>query len=1017
MPLINPRLIKTKLPLADIPAAHLSLLQKWQESIINRQIFSQKETALHGHFVQKILIEILGYQGFGGDIWSLAQEQKIGAGSVDVALGHFTAHSAKILAPFELKGAKTKDLDAIMPGRHKSPVQQAWEYAMDAPGAQWVLVSNYLEIRLYAVGQGRQAYEVWDLAKLTEPTEYARLQWLLSAKQLLSGASLKILEHSEQLEKEITAQLYRDYKSIRETLLRSLAADNPGLAPLDCIRHAQKILDRILFIAFAEDRGLLPERSIAQAYQHRNPYNPRPVWENFKGLFRAIDQGDSALNIPAYNGGLFAPDADLEILIISNALCEAFKNLAEYDFASEVSVTVLGHIFEQSISDIEGLRAQAGGEKDSEISRRKKDGIFYTPAYITRYIVEQAVGGWLADRKQAIGFDNLPALTESDYESIKIITRGKRKGTVEHSNTVKRHIQAWEAYKTALSHIKVLDPACGSGAFLTEVFDYLYREGQIVNNQLADLNAGQTQLFRWDTHILANNLYGVDINHESIEITKLSLWLKTANKQEKLTYLDDNIKCGNSLIDDSNLAGDKAFKWDVEFADIMQAGGFDVVVGNPPYGASLTCAEKQYIESTYECFKGNGDIYTAFIQKAFGLITENSYFGYITPVSWQTGYNYLRVREKLALDGILIIGIKLPYNTFREAYVDTGIYILKKGTCVKYHSKVYDFPVRYSINNSIELSLKFRYLDSTLWTQLESKKIIFNPSFYSLTAKLMNNCIKLGAISDSVRGILAKEEDISSEPKKDSKRYFTGNIYRYEFQPSFMYVIYGENLKEKPRDYKFFVGYRILIRRLINRQLRVMSMIVCDEFVNKKDLYSLIISSDFKLEYILAIINSKITSFILTTGSTASTKDDFSQITLSDIRNINIPHATQEEQSWISEKALFILENSKLLNDLLLMFANLIKSEFSLSKLTKKLLSWHDLSFSDFIAELEKLKVKIPLSKKAEWMGYFKVQKEKALTLKADIAKTDKEIDHMVYALYGLTADEISVVEASERRN
>ena len=1002
MPLINPRLIKTKLPLADIPAAHLSLLQKWQESIINRQIFSQKETALHGHFVQKILIEILGYQGFGGDIWSLAQEQKIGAGSVDVALGHFTAHSAKILAPFELKGAKTKDLDAIMPGRHKSPVQQAWEYAMDAPGAQWVLVSNYLEIRLYAVGQGRQAYEVWDLAKLTEPTEYARLQWLLSAKQLLSGASLKILEHSEQLEKEITAQLYRDYKSIRETLLRSLAADNPGLAPLDCIRHAQKILDRILFIAFAEDRGLLPERSIAQAYQHRNPYNPRPVWENFKGLFRAIDQGDSALNIPAYNGGLFAPDADLEILIISNALCEAFKNLAEYDFASEVSVTVLGHIFEQSISDIEGLRAQAGGEKDSEISRRKKDGIFYTPAYITRYIVEQAVGGWLADRKQAIGFDNLPALTESDYESIKIITRGKRKGTVEHSNTVKRHIQAWEAYKTALSHIKVLDPACGSGAFLTEVFDYLYREGQIVNNQLADLNAGQTQLFRWDTHILANNLYGVDINHESIEITKLSLWLKTANKQEKLTYLDDNIKCGNSLIDDSNLAGDKAFKWDVEFTDIMQAGGFDVVVGNPPYGAKLSPAIQNYLNQKY--IKNASETVIAFIKLSYdNLLKEKAKLGFIIPKSFTFASNYESIRE-YTIDSIdKLIDCK---KVWKEVLLEQVMLFLTKGEEINSYKsgKLKDKKVVIYGKIIKQTYRKFGfYLNDISEEELNIALKSISYNFYlndvskNTRGGMFQNKISETGDMDVIGGAEIQREGIFKSKGRIERQLISENEKNFIQQNAILVqniVAHIENPTDHIKITACFPGkadYAIV---------DTINQIVFKENYHAK-VFWLLLNSKFINWYCYRFIFAKAIRTMHFDNSVTS----------------RIPVPPSFDQEPFIKKADAMLSLNRNLWEFNQLVINLLRAEFNLEKITKKLDNWHELDFSDFIKELQGLKIKISLSEKSEWMGYFKVQKEKALTLKADIAKTDKEIDHMVYALYGLTADEISVVEASERRN
>ncbi|KOR32672.1 hypothetical protein TI05_05835 [Achromatium sp. WMS3] len=198
---------------------------------------------------------------------------------------------------------------------------------------------------------------------------------------------MNIVKSKEQLEREIVNRIYQDYKALRIITYQTLAADNPDVSPLNCIQYAQTILDRILFIAFAEDCGLLPNKTIAQAYQHSDPYNPKPTWENFLGLFRAIDKGNATLNIPAYNGGLFQNDPALETLKVSDTLCEKFKDIGEYDFASEVSVTVLGHIFEQSISDIEELQAQVQNPdtkniKPTKLSKRKQDGIFYTPAYI-----------------------------------------------------------------------------------------------------------------------------------------------------------------------------------------------------------------------------------------------------------------------------------------------------------------------------------------------------------------------------------------------------------------------------------------------------------------------------------------------------------------------------------------------------------------------------------------------------------------------------------------------------------
>ena len=154
------------------------------------------------------------------------------------------------------------------------------------------------------------------------------------------------------------------------------------------------------------------------------PYSPQPAWVNFKGLFEAIDKGNERLNIPGYNGGLFAPNALINSLDLSDEVCERLAALGAYDYSTEVSVNILGHVFEQSVADLEDIKKQLELESvvSKEIgSRRRTDGIFYTPPFITRYIVEQVVGQWLADRKKELGFDEIPPLTEADYASIKLV--------------------------------------------------------------------------------------------------------------------------------------------------------------------------------------------------------------------------------------------------------------------------------------------------------------------------------------------------------------------------------------------------------------------------------------------------------------------------------------------------------------------------------------------------------------------------------------------------------------------
>ncbi|GAH77577.1 unnamed protein product, partial [marine sediment metagenome] len=203
-----------------------------------------------------------------------------------------------------------------------------------------------------------------------------------------------------------------------------------------------------------------------------------------------------------------------------------------------------------------------------------------------------------------------------------------------------------------------LDPACGSGAFLIQAFDYLYKEGQFVNDELAKLQKGYRQIFDLDKHILTNNIFGVDLNEESVEITKLSLWLKTANKERELTELDENIKCGNSLIDNPEIAGKKAFKWAEKFSNIMVNGGFDVIIGNPPYVRvqNLSHEEIDYFKKIKKTAFKRVDISILFIELANTLLKSNGFISYITSNQFLST-EYGEKTRKFILDNFKIIEI------------------------------------------------------------------------------------------------------------------------------------------------------------------------------------------------------------------------------------------------------------------------------------------------------------------------------------------------------------------------
>ncbi len=1009
MGLIHKRLLKKLLHLIEIPATHLAILSAWRDSIFDKTIYKQNETSLDAYFIQKFLIEILDYEDFGKNR-TLWKNKSIHRGNVDVALGHFFEQDEKILAVFELKGAKNRDLESAL-GRDKSPVQQAWDYANDAAGTQWVLVSNYLEIRLYAVGYGRKHYECWDLSRLTEPVEYARLQLLLNAKQLLSGASAEILKRSEQVEKEITNQLYADYKALRTNLLNILAIDNPQVALVDLIRFSQKILDRVLFIAFAEDKGLLPHQILARACEVQNPFHPQPLWDNFKGLFSAINAGHVFLNIAAYNGGLFKLDVALESLVVRDELCLSFKKLGDYDFDSEVSVTVLGHIFEQSISDLEELQAEARGETWKGISKRNRDGIFYTPPYITRYIVEQAVGQWLADRKVEIGFANLPILVEEDYASIKRIIRGKRKGSIEYNANIALHIEAWERYKSVLSSIKVLDPACGSGAFLNEVFDYLFQEGQVINERLTFLNGGQAHLFRWDTHILANNLYGVDINYESVEITKLSLWLKTANKQEKLTYLDDNIKWGDSLIEDVNVAGRNAFVWSQQFSSIMQEGGFDVIVGNPPYVPleNMSKSVKDFIKKSYPVLSRKFDLSVVFILKGMQLLKPQGYLSYISSITWQTGENYKKLRALLIQNYGLFKLVNLPFNTFTDAYVDTGIYTFSKQLVTAYQIFCFDKKEKIPCLENLE------YQTISISEINESDyRIILDKKSYSILNKIKSNpaIVKLGEISKSTQGLAKSAYPISSfKTAEYSFPFFeNGVINRYQFVVNDVCYTHFAEKASLPVYYESVE--KILIKRIINRQNRLVVSFTQQQLAFTKDINPFIITHpEFLTKYVLCLLASQLFSYLYLTNSSVAIKDDFRQTTLGELRELPIVITSLEQQKIFVKQADLLIEKNFCFYQHTLHFLNFIQADLKFEKSSKKLEVWYKLEFSTFLKVLEKEKVKLTLTQKAEWMTYFNEQKQRALAIQSEIMQIDRTIDQMVYKLYDLTQSEIDLIE------
>lgn len=1056
MHLINPKTLARHLSdIKPVPADHSERLAAWGEMIRSGRVNSIKETALHADFKSNIVEAVLGYtSAASGAEHTVTSEQTILRGSVDLALGHFSEERSRILAPFELKGAKTKDLDAIMPGRAKSPVQQAWEYATNAPGVKWVLVSNMVELRLYGFGEGTAAYERFDLAQLTEPAEYARFLLLLGAENLLSGRTAELLKESRREDKDITDALYGDYKTLRGILISSVRSQLPDIDPLEAIAAAQTVLDRVLFTAFAEDTGLLPARILAKAFEHADPFNPRPVWDNFKGLFTAINSGNKALNVPPYNGGLFAPDPVVDQLQIPDSVCEKFKDIGAYDFGSEVSVTVLGHIFEQSIADVERLQAEARGEevepekKTGTTGRRKRDGVVYTPDYIARFIVEQTLGVHLKEIFAGIIETFAKKGASADDEEI----QWKRKGA---------ELEAWEAYRDRLKTLRIVDPACGSGVFLVLAFDYLKAELTRVNDRIADLRGGAGDLFDPDSEILTNNLFGVDVNAESIEIAKLSLWVKTARRGKPLDSLDKNLKVGDSLIEDSNFAYlSHGFTWATAFPDVFAEGGFDIVLGNPPYvRMELLKAMKPYLEQRFEVVSDRADLYCYFFERGLNLLKPGGRLGYISSSTFfKTGSGKpLRdfLRSKATLETVVDFG---DLQIFEGVTTYPAILTMRRDAPVKCHALRF-----WNIDTLPEANFRASFetnaetypqaaLSSGSW-ELES------PALKALRDKIRVGRRTLGEVyGDPYAGIKTglnaafiidhaeRDRLVAKDPKSEEllKPIVFGNeLEQWHIASEKRFIIYIPKSSVKISEYPAINEWLSTFRdRLENRaanqkwfELQQAQNAFAPTFEDTKLVYrditdrpsfsvdngSYIDMTCFCLKgashYEAALFGSNVMWFSLISETTIA-RGGYFRMKSQYLKSLPIPAATdaqKTELAILAETCQAAAEQRYALQQALTRRIPDLAPARAEVKLSTKLKEWWRLpDFAAFRAEVKKvLKADIPLAERSDWEDWIGRDKAEIARLTAEIKTNEARVNAIVYALFELTPDEISLLEGS----
>jgi hypothetical protein len=925
----------------------------------------------------------------------------------------------KVVGIIELKDQKTKNLDQIE--------EQAFNYHNSHTNSRYIIISNFNELRFYI--DKKTKFESFRLFSLNFE-EFKKLHAILSFESISENAPLNFLEETTKFEKDISEQFYEEFSKIRVELFEEIVNDFEivdNSTKLMALNLAQKILDRLVFLFFAESRGLLQfsKKYILESW--KSDIYENPLWETLKIIFQKVDVGGKIPKTFAYNGGLFAFDEKLNNLKISDEVLQKAVNLGSYDFSADLDVNILGHIFENSLSDLEELQANINKiEFKKEKSKRKKDGVFYTPPFITKYIVENTIGKTCQENWKRI------VKNESEKEILE--------------------------YKNFLENLKILDPAVGSGAFLNEALDFLVKEHEKVREKLE--NFGDLTLeTEIDKEILENNLFGVDINESAIEIAKLSLWIKTAKPNRKLSNLNNNFICANSLLE-------------MPFPE----NSFDIVLGNPPYvriqGLKSNYEdESKLYEEKFVSATGNYDLYVIFLEMSFKMLNQNGKLGFILPHKFLISDFGVGIRGFLAknraVESLLHFGSEMVFD---DASTYTCIVTLSHNNeKLKFKS----ISPKDIFNPIIFDEINYEKLGSDKWNLSNQNvakvlaKINLQPlKVKDVFAKIFQGIATSGddvyLLLQTKKGLYSKSLDRIVEVEKGllkpilkgedigkykhlQNRYFV--IFPYLIENTKAQAMSEEYIKENfPKGYKYLQANEEFLRgrekgkmvkdgwflfgrkqgideveqpKIITSYMGNFSNMSFDEGIlyHNTKCYSFIKKDEIKEDYkfYLSILNSSLFWFFIKNTS-AEFRGGYFTFNTNYINPFPLPKLENlEEQTPFIEKADLMLElNSKLQN-----VKKSFLDEVQLEKVPKKVQNFENLEFDEFVREFAKAK-KIKFADKLaernfknEWKSIFENDKKDVLKLQNQINLTEKEIDQMVYKLYDLSEDEIKIVKLS----
>lgn len=744
------------------------------------------------------------------DIDEVKEQKRTLVGPVDYSLN--VNKKPKVVVEIK-KFSESLDHKRVVRGREESYPEQAIRYAWHLK-VDWVVLSNFAETRLYySRVTNPESGLIFKLKYNKYLTNIDQL-WTISKESVVLG-KLDTYERRRE-RRNVDEEILVDLFYCRKILVESIKKNNPDLDRDEIREIVQKILDRLLVIRVAEDRGIIGSDSL---WKELDAWKTRglstPFMRSLKSLFRDFDE--------VYNSKLFEEHRCEDVAINNKVLEDVIATLYKYNF-DLISADVLGAIYEDYIGHI--LKEE---EKVLDIvknyEKRKKAGIYYTPTHVVEYIVKRTL-------EEAL--------------------RGRNSEEV--------------------SKIRILDPACGSGSFLIKAFDFLKEYYQKLNEETIK-KSGATGLIKYtkldadfEKKIIKNNLFGVDLDPQAAEIASVNIMLKALKKGEKLPMiLGDNIKCGNSLISGTEeelrkYFGDKwrderPFDWANEFPEVFVAGEFDVVIGNPPHGAKLSEEERKYFSEKYEVGAGYKNSAALFIEKSFRLLKPNGLLGLVIPKSLTFSQKWGRTRDFI-LKNLEIIEIADISKAFPEVLLEQVILICKK--------KIQSEKAYLGSKLHGEEKIETYAIPVELAKSLDVFPCHVDPTSLKIYQKIRGKSILLREISHTFRGLplqskASKRRTESSEPLlrgDDIKPYFHNNPQIF---------IEKTALTEETEKIAQMKRPKIISQRIVAHVLKPVDHIIIMSTYDEKGLLNvdtventIVTDPNYDPKYIVALLNSKL---------------------------------------------------------------------------------------------------------------------------------------------------------------